>query len=116
MPRQTLVKTTAPGSYSGAWAAVTWTPAIVADKEQIAITGRELLLIRNTSADTPYYVTIESVNDRFGREEDITQVDIAFGATVVWGPVALEGWQQTDGFLYLEAENTAIEYAVVALP
>lgn len=116
MPRQTLTKSTAPGAYSGSWAAVTWTAAETTDKEQFAITGRELLLIRNTSEDTPYHVTITSVDDPTGRTRHISQVDIAFGATVVWGPVALTGWQQIDGNLYLEAEDAAIEYAVITLP
>lgn len=116
MPRQTLTKTTAPGAYSGAWTAVTFTAAIFADKEQFALTGRELLLIRNTSADTAYYVTITSVDDPTGRSRDITTIDIAFGATVVWGPTKVDGWKQTDGNLYLEAENTAIQYAVITLP
>lgn len=115
MARQTLAKTTAPGAYAGEWTAVTFTAANPTDKEQFALTGREIVLIRNTSADTPYYVTITSVDDPFGRSEHITQIDIAFGATVVWGPTALEGWRQSDGNLYLEAENADIEYAVITI-
>lgn len=116
MARQTLPKTTAPGAYSGAWADVTWTAADSTDKEQFALTGRELVLIRNTSEDTPYYVTITSVDDPTGRSRHISQVDIPFGDTVAWGPTAVDGWRQTDGNLYLEAENAAIEYAVITLP
>jgi hypothetical protein len=115
MPRQTLPKTTAPGAYAGEWEEVVWTAADPTDKEQFTVTGREVLLIRNTSADTPYHATITSVDDPFGRSEDISAVDIPFGDTVVWGPTRLEGWQQSDGNLYLEAENAAIEFAVVTI-
>lgn len=116
MPRQVLPQIKAPGSYSGSWTAVTWTAADPTDKEEIVLTGRQLLLIRNTHADTDYYVTINSVDNQWGRSEDIHQVDIGDGEMVVWGPIALDGWQQPGGLLFLEAENAAIEYAVITLP
>lgn len=117
MARQILTKTAAPGAYAGSWTEVTFTAADASNKEQFALTGKELLLMRNTSADTNYYVTIESTATQgTNRESDITEVDIPFGDVVVWGPTALDGWQQTDRNLYLEAENAAIEFAVITLP
>jgi hypothetical protein len=116
MPRQTLTKTTAPGSYGGAFVELTMTAADTDDFEQFTLTGREIVVVTNTSADTNYYVTVTSVDDTFGRSEDITQQDIAFGETWIWGPVAIAGWQQTNGYLYMAGENAALKFGIITLP
>lgn len=116
MARTALTKTTAPGCYVPTFTEVTMNAADVANGNYFVMTGRELLVMRNSSADTDYYVTIDSVDDPFGRQEDITQVDIGFGDVVVWGPVQLEGWRQSTGWLHINAENAAILIGVIVLP
>lgn len=115
MARQTLTKTSSPGPNPTAGVAVTLTAADTSNKEQFALTGRELLLVQN-SGGSQYTYTVESVADPYGRERDITTNAIAAGAIHVLGPFSLEGWRQTDGMLYLEASNTAVKFAVITLP
>lgn len=116
MARGALTKTTAPGGYAGSWTAVTMNSGNATDGHYFALTGRELLVMTNTSTDTNYWVTLTSVDDPYGRSESITQVDIAFGATVVFGPIPLIGWQQTNGQFYVDVENAAIKIGVITLP
>lgn len=115
MPRQTLTKTTSPGPNPTAGVAVTMTAADTVNKEQFALTGREVLIIQNTGASA-YTYTITSVADPYNRTGHITAQSIAAGAIHVIGPLGLEGWRQTDGNLYLEANNAAVKYGVITLP
>lgn len=115
MPRVTLTRTNSPGPNPSAGVAVTMTAADTSNKEQFALTGREILLVHNTGASS-YTYTITSVADPYGRTGDITTQSIAAGAIHTLGPFGLAGWQQTDGRLYLEASNTAVKFGVVALP
>src|SRR4051812_29495309 len=68
--------------------------------EQVKLTGKETILIRNSGA-TPRAITITSVADSFGRTGDITDT-IAAGATGVYGPIPVAGFQQADGNVYFE--------------
>ncbi len=116
MARTALTPITAPGSYGGTWTEITWTAADASNFNSFSLTGRELLLIYNSSADTGYDVTLTSVDDRYGRSENVGPTEVAFGDYMMFGPIALEGWQQTDGSFYLTAENAAIKFAVIRLP
>jgi hypothetical protein len=115
MPRQTLPVTSAPGAYSGASAVVTFTAANTTDKEQFALTGKELILINNTGGGAATW-TATSVADPYGRVGNIAAESIAAGAIRVFGPVKVEGWSQTDGKFYLEASANTVKFAVIVLP
>lgn len=115
MARQTLTKTTSPSPNPTAGVAVTMTAADTTNHEQIALTGREVLLIQNTGASSHTY-TITSVADPYGRTGDISTQTIAAGAIHVLGPFGLQGWQQTNGFLYLQANDAEVKYGVITLP
>ena len=115
MARQTLTKSNSPGPNPTAGVVVTMTAADTTNKEQFALTGREVLIIHNTGASS-YTYTITSVADPYGRLGDITTQSIAAGAIHTVGPFGLAGWQQTGGYLYLEASNTAVKFGVIALP
>lgn len=111
MARQTLTVTTAPGKYPTDGVVVTETAADATNKEQVKLTGRELLLARNTGAGART-VTITSVA-KDGRTGHITADSIAAGAIHVFGPFALLGWAQTDGYLYFEAEHAEVKWSVI---
>lgn len=115
MPRVTLTRTNSPGPNPAAGVAVTMTAADTVNKEQFALTGREILIVHNTGASSRTY-TITSVADPFGRLGDITAQTIAAGAIHTIGPFSLAGWQQTGGYLYLEASNAEVKFGVIALP
>lgn len=115
MPRITLTKTTSPGPYPAAGVAVTMTAADTTNKEQIALTGRELIVIQNTGAGSRSY-TITSIADSRGRTGTIAAQSIAAGAIHVIGPFALDGWLQADGMLYIEASHAEVKWGVITLP
>lgn len=77
--------------------------------------GRCLVLFHNSSADTDYWVTVDSTNDPYGRVGDINQEDIGFGE---WGARIFEGpgWEQTLGGrdLLIDTENAAVK--IIAIP
>jgi len=95
----------------------TMAAADVANGNYFACTGREIILVKNTDGANPYYVTIDSVDDEKGRQEDITQYSLAAGDFAAFG-VGLtnsKGWKQTNGQIYIDAENIAVEIAVLRL-
>lgn len=116
MPRTELTPTAAPGCYVSAPTQLTWTAADVANKNSVALTGRELLLIRNSSTTAARSVTITSVPDQYGRPGDIAAFSVPIGAMYVFGPVLHPGWMQPDGRLYFEADNAEIQFCVLRLP
>jgi len=96
----------------------TWTAGDVANGNDFACTGRELILVQNTDGATPYYVTISSVVDEKGRTEDIDEYSLAAGdfARFSVGLTNSKGWQQSDGKINIDVENAAVEIAVLRLP
>lgn len=115
MPRTTLPKVSSPGPYPTSVQAVTMTAADVTNKNQVLLTGREIVLIQNTDT-VARTVTITSTPDPQGRSGDITAASVAAGAIAVVGPFGLPGWIQPDGYLYLEASNAAVKFGVITLP
>ena len=92
--------------------------ADVTNKAKFTVTGKEILVVINTDV-AAHTVTINSVADARGRTGDITAYSIAAGSTVpklfAFGPVLLEGWKQTDGFVYLEADSALVFYGIIRL-
>ena len=86
--------------------------AIVADKEQVPLDGKIIVLVRNVDATNPYTVTFTSVADEFGRTGDITTYSLAAGEVAAF-EFEPRGWKQADGNLYFEAANVKIEFAVL---
>ena len=116
MARQVLTKTTLTRTgWPTDGVTATFTAADVANKEQFALTGKEIVVARNSGASART-VTINSVAIN-GRTGDITADSIAAGATHVYGPFNPDGgWAQTDGTLHLEADNAEVLFAVFVLP
>lgn len=115
MARTVLTTTSVPSPYAGAGVAITMTAADTSNQNSFPLTGREIVIAHNTGA-TPRTVTITSVDDRYGRSEHIAAESIAAGAIRVYGSgLALEGWQQTDGSLYLEANHAEVKFGILRL-
>lgn len=72
-----------------------------------------MLLAINTHATTPYNVTVTSAPDSHGRTNDLVESAIAAGQILIFGPFTRDGWRQTDGSLYFEADNAAVKFAVI---
>jgi hypothetical protein len=120
MPRTALPIVTPLGSapalpLTAGSAAFVFTAADVSSKNAFPCTGRELVLVQNTDSGA-HTVTISSVADPQNRTGDITSYSIAAGAYVVLGPFRNLGWQQSDGNVYLEANDATVKFAIVRLP
>lgn len=120
MARVTLTAQDALGSYpslpiASNGADLTETAADATNKEQVLLTGRELIIAHNTGAGART-VTFTSVADALGRSGDITTYSIGAGEIAVFGPFKREGWAQSNGYLYIEASHAEVKWGVVRLP
>lgn len=80
-------------------------------------TGREIILVENTDAGAQT-VTIDSVDDEKGRQEDITTYSLAANDFAAFG-VGLtnaKGWKQTNGQVYIDTSSANVKIAVLRLP
>lgn len=83
----------------------------VTNHTAVAITDKTVVVIQNTHASTTYTYTVTSAPDALhGRSGDISAVNITAGQIKVIGPLGLDGWRQTDGNLYLTANNAAVVF------
>lgn len=118
MARQVIT----PAEVSGPWpsttanaggVALSETAANATDKEEIVgMTGREILIARNTGLSARV-VTVTSVADpETGRTGDITE-SVPAGETYVLGPFSVKGFRQTNGKLYFEAAHADISWSAI---
>jgi len=121
MARYTHTKLIALGSYPALAlvansADLPMTAANATDKQEVVMTGKDLIVAHNTGAGART-VTITSVADgRNKRTGDITSYSIGAGEYAVFGPFEKAGWMQSNGKLYFEAEHAEVKFGVVALP
>jgi hypothetical protein len=118
MPRTALTPKTALGSKSSAYASanvadLTMAAADVANKNEFAASGHDLIFAHNTTAG-PETITVTSVADpQQGRTGDVTAYSLGAGEYAVLGPFHRAGWQQTNGKIYIEASNIGVKLGVV---
>lgn len=116
MARQTITPVAVTGKWPTALAALTFTAADTSNKEQMILTGREILIIFNSDA-SPHTVTIDSVTDpTTNRTGSLTTVSVAAGAYKMIGPLAPDGWRNSSGYLTFEASDATVKYAAIQLP
>lgn len=117
MARTSLTKLTALGaygSYSANAADLTMTAADVANGNQFTFEGKDLVIAYNSDASA-HTVTISSVADPYGRTGDISY-SLGAGEYAVFGPFEASGWLQSDGKIYLSADDASVKFGVVKLP
>lgn len=114
MARQTITAAQA----NGPWpvlndaVTVTATAANSTDKEQVAYSDRLLLLARNSGASSRV-VTVSSVaHPETKRTGDITET-VPAGEMRLLGPFHIDGFKQTDGYLYFEAAHADILWSAL---
>lgn len=112
-PKQLIVPK---GSYAADSLDTAPLAADATNKEQVRLTGKEVILARNSGA-TPRTVSVSSV-PLFGngRTGDLTTYSIGAGETAVLPVFPLEGWLQADGNLYFEASHAEVLFTVLRLP
>jgi len=113
--KQTLV--TPFGAVTAGSLDTTLTDSDSANGNSFTCTGKELLeLFNNGTAE--YYVTIDSVDDEKGRDEDITTYALAVGgyAKIAVGMTTSKGWIQSGGVIHVNTEADDVQLAVLVLP
>lgn len=121
MPRQTLTKTAPAGPIPlTAATVVTWTAADITNFEQVALTGQDVVLVWNTHASTGYTYTVTTVADAMGRTDTgagMSAVALAAGVMHAFIP-GVEGFGQagTPRYLYIQANNASVKWAVLTFP
>lgn len=116
MPRQTITAVAVTSKYPADKVTIAEVAADASNFEKMILTGREILIAHNTNAgSTARTVTITSVADAEGRTGDITATSIAAGAFAMFGPFALDGWKQSDGYLYFQASHAEIKYMAILM-
>jgi len=118
MPRTTLTKTALQGPYptlpvTADALDVTFAAADVSNKNQFAPTGDDVIIAWNSGA-SPYTITITSFADDKNRTGDVSTYSLAAGDIASFR-IKTPGWKQTDGYVYLEASNAAVKFAVLSL-
>jgi hypothetical protein len=112
MARTVLTKTTAPGSYSHTGTKLTLSGADTSNKNKFIAGGTDIIVAQNTdgSAQT---VTITSTLDPYNRDKDIETYNIPAGEIHIFGPFSTRGWQQSDGYIYLEASSANVNFGII---
>jgi len=84
--------------------------------ESFACTGREILIIKNVTGSNT--VTITSVDNDKGRQEDLTAYAITSTDVAYWtgGLTNTKGWKQSTGKILVTASSTDVAFAVLRLP
>jgi len=100
-----------PLDYDGV--AVTFTAADDTDKNQVVLTGREIVLVQNTDTGA-HTVTFTSVADPYGRTKDMT-FSVPASEFRAFGPFTREGWSSA-GQLLIDTDDAAVLISVLRLP
>jgi hypothetical protein len=100
--------------YPAAGDAVVYTAMDATNGNSFKATGKETILVKNTSADTGRTLGMVSAPDRLGRTGDFSQL-IGFGAEVALRP-GVKGWRLADGTIKLTATTNDLHVAVLRDP
>ncbi len=116
MPRTNIAAVETLGGYAGAGVVLTATAADTTNQNSTPLTGREIIIARNSGASSRTVTITSSAAQGTGRLGNIAAESIAAGATRAYGPFPLNGWIQSDSTLYFEANNAEVLFTVLRLP
>lgn len=114
MPRTALTPVSLPSAAANTVApqVFTWASADVANGNQVALTGEEVLLVWNSDAASQT-VTITSARLK-GRLANAPAASLAAGAYAVWPQFPVAGWG-VSGQLQINASHANVKFAVLKL-
>lgn len=99
------------GIHGGSIDAITWTAGDATNDHEFVNDGKTLLLVKDSTGSQT--VTIQSVEDPFGREED-TVITTTAGEQSIAGPFSKALFNQSDGVVHVDlATDTGISLAAV---
>lgn len=119
MARTTLTRTSPLGPYPSLQPAanaldVTLAAADTANQNRALLDGPVLVVAHNSGA-TAHTITITSMADAKNRTGDISAYSIGAGKVACFKIDQYEGWKQTDGYLYLEANHAEVLLGIIRL-
>jgi hypothetical protein len=120
MPRTNIAPQNPVGPYptAGVVAALAldlvWTPADIVNLNKFRLSGKEILLVWNTDV-AGHTVTLTSAADEHGRSGDIAAYALAAGIVSAFSfRQGAAGWQQSDGFVYFQANDVTVKFAILS--
>ncbi len=112
MVRTTLTIQRLPGEADYDGAVLTTTAADTTNQNDCAWTGGMVLIAHNDGVSSRT-VTVTASADDLGRSTNISD-SIGAGTIVTYGPFKTgNGWRQSDGMLYFEADHADVKFAVI---
>jgi hypothetical protein len=114
MPRTNVNVTSINSTYGAITSIGVGTNSDVANKNQIILTGKILLVAENTNGAN-CNIAINSVADHFGRFGNITKVLQTTERWAHWFSNP-DGWVQSDGMLYFEGDNAQVKWTALKMP
>lgn len=119
MGRTTLTRTTPLGPHpalpvSADALDIALTAADTVNNNQILLDGPMLVIALNSGVSART-VTLTSTADRKNRTGDISAYSIGAGEVACFKIDNDEGWKQSDGFLYLTANNAEVKLGAIRL-
>jgi hypothetical protein len=84
------------------------------DHEEVSLTGREIVVVRNSGASART-ITFTSAADPYNRTGDVTD-SLAAGKIAFYGPFSMQGWAQTGGKLHFDVGHADCLISVIRLP
>lgn len=103
-----------PGTVTANLLDFVFTTADSVNFDEFIFTGRELLIIRNSTAGA-LTVTLTSAPDPQKRSADITAYSLAAGEFGVFWAGSLVGWDNGGKFFFQSSAST-MDYAVIRIP
>jgi len=82
--------------------------------DQFNFTGRELIIIRNSTGGA-LTVTLESAADSLNRTGDVTAYSVGIGLFACFWVGAVPGWNQAGQF-FMRSSASTMDYAVIKIP
>ena len=92
-----------------------FTAADSVNMDDFIFTGRELILINNTTGGA-LTITLTSAPDPQGRSADIVAYSVGAGLFSMFWAGSKIGWDQVGGKFFLEASAVGVEFAIVRIP
>ena len=118
MARKTIPIISPKGPYPGVVAAnaldFVFTTADSVNFDEFALTGRELIVVRNSTAGALTF-TLSSVVDPQGRTQDVTSYSLGAGEFAAFWVGNIVGWDNAGKF-FLQSSASTMDYAVIRIP
>ena len=118
MARQQLPIIAPKGPYPGTVTATqldfVFTTADSVNFDQFALTGRELIIIQNSTGGA-LTVTFTSVPDERNRSADITAYSVGIGLYSCFWVGNIAGWNNAGQF-FMTASASTLKYAIIRIP